>query len=143
MNVVFERWTEKKHQDFLLWSIVGNEYNDFKNGWRKLKNPEWLYNYIFRLGITWILIGSSTCLNHQGAFAQPVSPWKAKHTVYFKSVSVTLVMQHSNCMRNNTFSPVACLAVPYYSTLSRTRQKFRKKDIEHQLVFYFSAETFT
>ena len=38
-------------------------------------------------------------------------------------------MQHSNCMRNNTFSSVACLAVQYYSTLSRMRQIFEKKKL--------------
>jgi len=42
-------------------------------------------------------------------------------------VSVALVIQHQKRMRPIILSPVACLALPYFSTLPHKRYDFRKK----------------
>jgi len=44
---------------------------------------------------------------------------KAIGITYSECVSVAVVIQHVKRMRGILLSPVACLAVPYFSTLSR------------------------
>jgi hypothetical protein len=44
---------------------------------------------------------------------------KAVSITYAECVSVALVIRHAECMRRIIFSYVACLAVPYFSTLSK------------------------
>ena len=54
---------------------------------------------------------------------------KAISNTHSECVSVALVMQHANSMFRILLSPVACLDVANFSTLSHKRHEYRKKKV--------------
>jgi hypothetical protein len=67
---------------------------------------------------------------------------KATIITYSESVPVALVFRHAIRMRCVTLSFVASMALPYFSTLSRKSQDFRKNAIEHQMCTLIFPTTF-
>jgi hypothetical protein len=52
-------------------------------------------------------------------------------------MSIELGTQHAKRMRHIMLPSVACLTVPYFSTLSHNRRDFRVKVIERNMCFDF------
>ena len=68
---------------------------------------------------------------------------KAVPISYSECVSVTLVIQHAMCMYRIILPSVACLALPYISTLSHKWYSFQKhKCIEHEVCVLILSITF-
>ena len=62
---------------------------------------------------------------------------KAIIIAYSECVSVALVIQHEKHMRRIILSYVACLILPYCSTLSHKRQDFQKKLLNVKCMLWF------
>ena len=67
---------------------------------------------------------------------------KAIRIVYSECVSVVIVMENAMHMRRIILSFVACLVLPYFSTLSHKRHDFRKNVIECRICFLLFFATF-
>ena len=69
-------------------------------------------------------------------------PWKIISITYSECVSVALVIQHEMRMRRIILSSVACLPLPYFSTLSHNRRDFREKVTEYKMFVLIFSTTF-
>ena len=58
--------------------------------------------------------------------------------IYSECVSVALVIQHTKRMRRILLRWVACLVVPYFSTVPHKRQDFREKIWKVYFDFHYS-----
>jgi hypothetical protein len=68
---------------------------------------------------------------------------KTMSITYSECVPLAFVIQHENRMDCIILSSVACLAVPYSSTLSHKRHDFRKKVVEYKMyVLIFSTNLY-
>jgi len=66
---------------------------------------------------------------------------KARSITYSECKFVALVKQHLKRMRRIILSPVACLAVKYFSTLSHKRHDFRGKKLLNVQCVLISSTT--
>jgi len=66
-----------------------------------------------------------------------VSRGKLTTITYSECVFLALHIQHAKCLRHVILISVACLALPYFYTLSHKRQDFWENVIDHKMCFEF------
>jgi hypothetical protein len=76
------------------------------------------------------------------AVAKQLLPWISKdyYATYSEYVYVALVIQRAKRMRSVILSFLACVAVPYFSTLSHKRYDFRKILFYIKCIVLFSLQ---
>jgi DNA integrity scanning protein DisA with diadenylate cyclase activity len=67
---------------------------------------------------------------------------KAINITYSEYVFTVLVIHYAKWMRRAILSLVACLSLPYYSTLSHISWNFRQKVIEYKICVMIFSTTF-
>ena len=67
---------------------------------------------------------------------------KSIHFTEYKCVFVDLDNKYAQRMRRLVFSPLACLAYPYFSKSSQKQQVFRENVIEHKMFVLIFSTTF-
>jgi hypothetical protein len=126
------RNTKNRSRSSALRHIFGPDTYSARRGckWSRKQQRKTVfhfYNKAFQIKSHFVLPGYflavlrhriRTCImQHSGKFAWPLSPCKTKMYYIFR-VFVALVIQHAMRMRRIILPSVACLAVPYFSTLS-------------------------
>jgi len=79
-------------------------------------------------------------MEHRCAFASYYCRGKAISITYTEYRFVALAIQHAQRMRRIILSSLACLTVPYFSTLSHKRHDFRKIFLNIKCLFWFSLQ---
>jgi len=79
-------------------------------------------------------------MEHWCAFASHYCRGKAISITYAEYMFVALAVQHAQRVRRIILSSLACLTVPYFSTLSHKRHDFRKMLLNIKCLFWFSLQ---
>jgi hypothetical protein len=88
----------------------------------------------------WDLTTSGRCAVLEERWVGGEGVVKIKYIVtYAECVSVALIIQQAKCMHCTILSSVACLALPYFSTLSHN-DPWEKELLNIKSVFWFSLQ---
>jgi len=100
-------------------------------------------NFICRRFGTLCHLHRSVLIYEDGTDAAESPKRKNASITYSECVSVALVIKHAKRVRRIILSPVVCLALSYFSTLSHKRYDFRGKMLLNiKRVFVFSLQLF-
>jgi hypothetical protein len=135
-------WVKHKHRtEMVIDKSITNKYMQLERGWSNAGQSQWLTG-IAALHNTTVSVKSMDLhvwhKTRQAMYVQcntaVCSPnhcchGKAISIKYYECVFVALVVQHAKLLCHLTLSSLACLALPYFSTLSPKPHNFLKKKI--------------